>query len=357
MQTFFKDKENIDPQVVVDVGNSTSEESQLISQIVNKIGGSEKAKQFIKVFLDQAKCTALGGAVAVNHVILALTLMGYKLTVEHHKHLEYLLIGYWGLRGGTAALLELTGLKNKAPDAISVYTLTEKNIIRILAFTSFIRNTHLTISANAAFQLGCAGLLVKDQFCSAKALVEGKTYPSGGHFEKIKDYFEGHQLLTALAVAEEMGSRAIQLGATTYTAGYALADVFVDSVSPIDPANQEQILMSLALVMAILGALSVAHPITTKIANQVRAAEINAGLILLPIVSFLFDFIPNIDLIAAGAIALVLVVMIPALLEFAVSYWDYQNEMISRQPVNEMHAAVEEVIDEDLVEERLNINC
>jgi hypothetical protein len=232
------------------------------------------------------------------------------------------LIIYWTLRGGAAVGLELSGLKNKAPGAIAFYTLTEKNVIRMLAITSFIRKMPIPFAMNSALQIACAVMIVFDQCLSAKAIVEGKPDPSGGSMPTIKAYYAEHNKLAVAAIGEAMFFKGLQLGATTYTACFALYDVFVDAVSPVDPANQELILKILALSMAILGAASVLHPITNEVTNQIRAAQINIGLVFLPLVSLMFDLLPvwfsdhsqGVGLIVFGC-----VVFLPMLLELMVS--------------------------------------
>ncbi|MBA2657354.1 MAG: hypothetical protein H0U70_10320 [Tatlockia sp.] len=303
-------------------------------------------KPYVKSFLEQAKGTALGGAVLVNHVILALTMMGHKFTVDDHKRLEILLLSYWGIRGGAAGVLALSGLKDKAPDATAVYTLTEKNVIKMLAIASFLRKMPLNLSFNSTLQIACSIIVVLDQGLSAKALMLGKPDPSNFSYPEIKNQYQGETFLIALLTLKEMLFKAIQMGATTYTAGYALTDAFVDAVSPIDPINQKQILMGLALAMSIIGALSVLHPLSSQIVNQLRSLEINIGLVFLPLVSLMFDYLPlwfSSHSLETGVIALVLVGVLPAILEIIVSVWSYQDNLT---PPDEDEVSVEAQIEE-----------
>ena len=293
---------------------------------------SPEKKESMEQFLRQSKGTALGGAVILNHTLLALSMLGQK---PNHKVLETVLLSYWALRGGAALGLELSGLKHKAPDAITFYTLTEKNVIRMLAITSFLRKMPIPFAMNSTLQIAFSAMVVFDQCVSAKALVDGKPDPSGGAIPSIKAYYAEQDMLAIAAIAKEMVFKGIQLGATTYTAGYALADVFVDAVSPVDPANQEVILKILALTMALLGAASVVHPITNEITNQVRAAQINTGLIFLPLVSLMYDLLPvwfSNNSLETGLIALAMVVVIPMLLELMVSLWDNFSPETVQEP-------------------------
>ncbi len=356
MQTkgvFFKNLQ----ETVVSLPESAQENSQLLEnpsiqnepkplQEINSFG----TKQFISGFLEQAKGTALGGAVLVNYVILALTMMGHKFTRDDHKRLETLLLSYWGVRGGAAGLMALTGLKNKAPNATAAYTLTEKNIIRMLAIDCFLRKMPIPFSINSGLQIACSILVVVDQGLSAKALVQEQADPSGFSYPEIKEQYRGKIALIALMTLKEMLFRSIQMGATTYTAGYALADVFKDAVSPVDPSNQQEILMSMALVMSILGALCVFHPVTSQIANQLRSLEINIGLVFLPLVSLMFDYLPqwfSSHSLETGLIALVLVAVLPAILEAIVGIWSYKDKLVAKvESQIACRGSVEEVIEE-----------
>jgi hypothetical protein len=348
---------------VVDLTNSSQENSQLlvnpsIQDEPTLIQGNNwsAAKQFTKGFLDQANSTALGGAVLVNYVIIALTMMGHKFTNEDHKHLETLLLSCWGLRGGVAGLLAVTGLKNKAPDAIAVYSLTERNVIKMLAIASFLRKMPITFSINSALQIASAIMVVMDQGLSVKALVEDKADPSGFSYPEIKEKYQGQSAVIALLTAKEIISRFIPMAATTYTAGNALADVFKDADSPVDPANQQQILMILALAMAILAALSVIHPITSQIASQIRFLEINIGLVFLPLVSLMFDYLPQeftSHSTGIGVIALILVGVLPSIVKAIDSVWSYQDKLeVKVKPQDEIRTTVE-----DLIEEKKEYRC
>lgn len=310
-------------------------DSMILPQISANSFFSSQKKDFTKRFLEQSKGTALGGAVILNHTLLGLSLMGQK---PNHKLLEMVLLSYWALRGGAAVGLELSGLKNKAPDALAFYTLTEKNVIKMLAITSFLRKMPIPFAMNSALQIACSIMVVLDHSLSTKAIIDGKPDPSGGSIPTIKAYYEGYDKLAIAAISKEMAFKSIQMGATTYTAGYALADVFVDAVSPIDPVNQELILKVLALTMALLGAASVAHPITNEMTNQVRAAQINTGLIFLPLVSLMYDLLPawfSDHSLGTGLIAMCLVVVIPMILELMVSLWDNQENIKHSEIVSE----------------------
>nr|MBA3535393.1 hypothetical protein [Tatlockia sp.] len=246
--------------------NPSIQEDQKLSQVVI----SSEVKQFIKGFLEQARGAVLGGAVIVNYVELALVLMGHKFTINDHRRLETLLFTLWGLRGGAAVVLALTGLKNKAPDATAAYILTEKNVIRMLVNASFLHKMPITFSINSSLQIASSIMVVVDHALSAKALAENQPDPGNFSYPEIKNKYQGQSALIALVTLIEMLFRAIQLGATTYTAGNAIADAFIDAVSPQDPKNQQQILMILALAMSIVGALSVLHPVLNEIATLIR---------------------------------------------------------------------------------------
>ncbi|MBA2709994.1 MAG: hypothetical protein H0U57_05325 [Tatlockia sp.] len=344
---------------LVSLGKSHEENSQLLEnpsiQAEHQpiqVADSFDAKQFVKSFLEQAKGTALGGAVLVNHVILALSMMGHKFTADDHKRLETLLLSYWGLRGGAAGMMAITGLKNKAPDATAAYILTEKNVIKMLAIASFLRKMPIPNSFSNTLQIACSILVLMDQGLSAKALVEEKADPSNFSYSEIKDQYQGKNALIALMTLKEMLFRTIQMGATTYTAGYALADVFVDAKSPVDPANQKQILMCIVLAFSILQALCVFHPVSSQIANQIRSIEINIGLVFLPLVSLMFDYLPqwfSNNSLETGVIGCILVGLIPAILEATVSFWAHQDKIAAQDE--------ETLRVEDLIEENGSIRC
>ncbi|MBA3536631.1 MAG: hypothetical protein H0T84_08485, partial [Tatlockia sp.] len=127
-------------------------------------------------------------------------------------------------------------------------------------------------------------------------------------------------------------------------------------VSPQDPKNQQQILMILALAMSIVGALSVLHPVLNEIATLIRYFGINIGLVFLPFVSLMFDYLFqwfSSHSLETGVIALILVGVIPAVLEVMVSFWAYQDKLaVKVQPQNEIKIIVEKEI-----EEKRSIRC
>ncbi|MBA2651666.1 MAG: hypothetical protein H0U73_05310 [Tatlockia sp.] len=329
---FFSEKSQ---STVVDLINSPQENSQLLvnhsiqdEQQIIQVSNAFDFKQFLKSFLEQFKITAFTGAALVNLDIQAQTLMGHKFTIEDHKHLETFLLSCWGVRGVAAGLVALTGLNHKAPDAIAAFSLTENNVAKMLILANFFHKMPIDSSINSFLQIATSSMVLLDHGRSAQALAQGKADTSNLSYPEIKDRYQGQNAVIALMTLIEGLYRASQMGATSYTAFYTLADFFKDLNSLVDPANQKQILMILTFAMAILGALSVLNPISSQIANQIKSLLMYIGLVFLPLVSLMFDYLPkwlSSHGLEIGLIVL-LGVVIPPMLEALVSIWPDQDK-------------------------------